>query len=181
MLLPPFSGQQLLRKDINEKGSEERDVQGEIGGRGGGGCRAEVGGRALGLRSMFVCEMVCMFTMPAVWLWRGVFWGVGYVMGKSMTFCLIFEEVKHAGPPPDSLLPLHAHCSTKRPHRSTRVDLLCVSCSQAKLWCDCCEGDTWSDVRTLTETTRVVFWQIVVLLKLDARLADASCFCSSHL
>lgn len=65
MLLPPFSGQQLLRKDINEKGSEERDVQGEIGGRGGG-CRAEVGGRALGLRSVFVCEMLCMCTMPAV-------------------------------------------------------------------------------------------------------------------
>lgn len=33
-------------------------------GRGGGG-RAEEGGRAPGLRTVFVCEMVCMFTTPS--------------------------------------------------------------------------------------------------------------------
>lgn len=137
MLLPQFSGQQLLCKGINETGGA-RERQPGRDRRRGGGRWAKVGGRAPGLRSMgffFSCEMVCMFTTPAVWLWRVCFGGVGYVMGKSMTFCLIFEEVKHGS------LPLAPRClttsgrSTKRPHRSKSAcfDLLCVSCNQVAL------------------------------------------------
>lgn len=48
MLLPQFSGQQLLRKGINETGGARRGRQpGRDRGRGGGR-RAEVGGRAPG-------------------------------------------------------------------------------------------------------------------------------------
>lgn len=64
MPLPRFSGQQLLRKDINEKGSEgERER--ETAGVRGGGCWDEVGGRAPGLREP-VSERDGAFCTPAV-------------------------------------------------------------------------------------------------------------------
>lgn len=54
MLLPPFSGQQLLCKGINETGGA-RKREGERGRYRirGGGRQAEMGGRDLGLRSVF--------------------------------------------------------------------------------------------------------------------------------
>lgn len=136
MLLPQFSGQQLLCKGINETGGA-RERQPGRDRRRGGGRWAKVGGRALGLRSMFFffsCEMVCMFTTPAVWLWRVCFGGVGYVMGKSMTLS-DFRGGETRQPPPRSPLPHHVRRSTKRPHRSKSAcfDLLCVSCNQVAL------------------------------------------------
>lgn len=135
MLLPQFSGQQLLCKGINETGGA-RERQPGRDRRRGGGLWAKVGGRALGLRSMvffFSCEMVCMFTTPAVWLWRVCFGGVGYVMGKSMTFCLIFEEVKHGN------LPLAPHCLTtsaapQRDHTDQKVLVLICFVFPATKW-----------------------------------------------
>lgn len=54
--------------------------------------------------------------------------GVGYVMGKSMTFCLIFEEVKHT-----SLPPLFPAASPRSPLHKEKTQI-----NQALVWSAFC-------------------------------------------
>lgn len=119
MLLPPFSGQQLLCKGINETGGARQRQP----GRDWGG-EEVVAGLRWGAGGL---EMGCAVPLPAVSLWKGVF--RGYVTGKSMTFCLIFEDMEHV-PPNQSQPP--SESATKRPHRSeTGLVFICfVSVSQ---------------------------------------------------
>lgn len=98
----------------------EGDSQGEIGEEG------VVAGPRWGVGLQVLEERVCMrdgvhvHHASRLTPKGGVFWGVGHVMGKSMTIRLIFEEVKNAGLPPHSLLPLHVRLSHKETAQMNR-------------------------------------------------------------
>lgn len=137
MLLPQFSGQQLLCKGINETGGA-RERQPGRDRRRGGGLWAKVGGRALGLRSMvfffFMWDGVHVHHASRLTL-KGVFWGGWVCHGKINDFLSDFRGGETRQPPPRSPLLHHVRRSTKRPHRSKSAcfDLLCVSCNQVAL------------------------------------------------
>lgn len=134
----------------------EGDSQGEIGEEG------VVAGPRWGVGLRVFEERVCMWDGVHVHHASrltpkgGVSWGVGYVMGKSMTFCLIFEEVKHAGLPPRSLPPLHVrrfHKETTQINRDPFWSALCFL--QPSAYESPCQRPRWVTASPPTPTAYV--------------------------